>query len=536
MLVYVNSFLFEPEHGPDQIIQFVARWVGRRAKSAVDAQRLAVGIRELRLRDGSTLTSRATLLADNGRAYPFWFSARLSHPDDQTSGRRWTTEIGLYQKAVDEPVECSLLLKTDEVSARVTAPIQVTRPKLVEQLIRSCNPLGHTPGLKVKQLTQESAPAFLHEVERAERTYPIAILSAKPDSGYPVDPERLRSILVGLADVVCIPPIEDTFAIEDKVGRRFIAFGGAIKIVFPGRQGERGHFYENVRLDPEDISEFLADGRSVESEVLAAITHRTNLPFSWKHISPEKVAQAALRAQLTRTIHQSKTNEHSQQLGEYIALLEEADRELKAKDEELSSLQSDYQAKDDEARSLAADVAGLKHALSGIQSNDGESASLAEVIGPLRENVVAVLDGSPSLQQVVDLLSALYADRIVFLETSRSSAKESDRGGFRQGEKAFELLKKLATDYWQQLADGKGEQHAKSAFGHNAYSNNEGSALSVEGKRRRTFSYRGRDFVMEKHLKHGVKDSLAETLRVHFEWVAAEKKIIIGHCGKHLDF
>lgn len=32
MLVYVNSFLFEPEHGPDQIIQFVARWVGRRAK------------------------------------------------------------------------------------------------------------------------------------------------------------------------------------------------------------------------------------------------------------------------------------------------------------------------------------------------------------------------------------------------------------------------------------------------------------------------------------------------------------------------
>ncbi|WP_279611117.1 hypothetical protein [Burkholderia gladioli] len=41
---------------------------------------------------------------------------------------------------------------------------------------------------------------------------------------------------------------------------------------------------------------------------------------------------------------------------------------------------------------------------------------------------------------------------------------------------------------------------------------------------------------MEKHLKHGVKDSAAETLRVHFEWIASEQKIIIGHCGKHLDF
>ncbi|AEI78628.1 hypothetical protein CNE_1c33230 [Cupriavidus necator N-1] len=32
-----------------------------------------------------------------------------------------------------------------------------------------------------------------------------------------------------------------------------------------------------------------------------------------------------------------------------------------------------------------------------------------------------------------------------------------------------------------------------------------------------------REFLMEKHLKHGVKDSLAETLRVHFEWIAARK-------------
>ena len=42
--------------------------------------------------------------------------------------------------------------------------------------------------------------------------------------------------------------------------------------------------------------------------------------------------------------------------------------------------------------------------------------------------------------------------------------------------------------------------------------------------------------VMEKHLKHGVKDSVAETLRIHFEWVADQKKLVIGHCGKHLDF
>jgi hypothetical protein len=40
---------------------------------------------------------------------------------------------------------------------------------------------------------------------------------------------------------------------------------------------------------------------------------------------------------------------------------------------------------------------------------------------------------------------------------------------------------------------------------------------------------------MMKHLKIGVKDSVAETLRIHFEWDDGDRKIIIGHCGSHLD-
>lgn len=536
MLVYVNNFLFEPAQGPDQIVQVVATWVGQRAKSYVDAARLAEGIRELKLKDGSALTSRATWSADKGRTYPFWFCAQLSHRDEKISGRRWITEIGLRQEAVGRPIECSLLLRTDEVSARVTASIRVTRPKLVEQLIQSCSPLGRTPGLKVKQLTLESASAFLREVERGERNYPIVILSTNRDNEYPVAPERLRSILVGLADVVCVPAEEDTFAIEEIVGRRFMAFGGALNIVFPGRQGDRGFFYETVLLRPDEISDLLDSGQLIESEVLSTITHRTNLPFSWRHISPEDVGQAVLRAQLAQMIERAKVGDQSEELTEYVALLESADQELQSKDKELARIRSNYEEKEQEVRALQADIANLKHALSGLQSSDDGGDDVAEFLAPLREAVVAVLKGNPSLQQTVNLVATLYSDRIIFLETAKGSAKESDRGGFRQGAKAFELLQKLATDYWQQLADGKSDQQAKAVFGQNAYAANEASALSNDGKRRRTFSYRGREFLMEKHLKHGVKDSLAETLRVHFEWLASEKRIIIGHCGKHLDF
>lgn len=536
MLVYVNRFLFEPAHGPDQIVQLIAKWVGQRAKSYVDAGRLAEGIRELKLKDGSTLTSRATLSNDKGRIYPFWFCAQLSHRDERISGRRWITEIGLYQESNGKPIECSLLLKTDEISARVTASIQVTRPKLVEQLIQSCNPLGQTPGLKVKHLTLESASAFLREVERNDRDYPIVILSANQDNEYPVVPERLRSILVGLAEVVCVPQEEDTFAIEELVGRRFMAFGGALNIVFPGRKSDRGFFYETVLLRPDEVVDLLEIGHSIESEVLSTITHRTNLPFSWRHISPEKVGQAALRAQLAQMIERAKSDDQSEELTEYVDLLESADQELQSKDKELARIRSIYEEKEQEVRALQSGIANLKHALSGLQSSDGSGDGVADVLAPLRDSVAAVLKGSPSLQQTIDLIATLYSDRIVFLETAKSSAKESDRGGFHQGAKAFDLLQKLVTEYWQQLADGKSDQQAKAVFGQNAYSANEASALSNDGKRRRTFSYRGRDFLMEKHLKHGVKASLAETLRVHFEWLSHEQKIVVGHCGKHLNF
>jgi archaellum component FlaC len=536
MLVYVNNFLFEQAQGPDKIVRLVAQWVGRRATSYVDPTRLADGIRELKLKDGSTLSSHATCSSDKGRTYPFWFCAQLSHRDEKISGRRWITEIGLHQEADGQPIECSLLLRTDEVSARVTAPIQVTRPKLVEQLIQSCNPLGQTPGLKVKQLTMESASAFLSALERDERNYPVAILSASRDNEYPVAPERLRSILVGLADVVCIPVEEDTFAIEEVVGRRFMAFGGAINIVFPGRQGDSGHFYDTVLLRPEEIANLHKSGHSIESEVLSTITHRTNLPFSWRHISPEKVRQAALRLQLTQMIERVKAGDQSEELTQYVALLESADQELQSKDKELALIHSKYQEKEQEVRELQANISNLKHVLSGLQSSDDGGDDVSEDLAPLRDAVAAVLKGSPSLQQTVDLIATLYSDRIVFLDTAKGSAKESDRRGFRKGAKAFEMLQKLATEYWQQLADGKSNQQAKAVFGQNAYAANEASTLSNDGKRRRTFNYRGRDFLMDTHLKDGVKDSQAETLRVHFEWLAHEKKIVVGHCGKHLDF
>jgi hypothetical protein len=76
----------------------------------------------------------------------------------------------------------------------------------------------------------------------------------------------------------------------------------------------------------------------------------------------------------------------------------------------------------------------------------------------------------------------------------------------------------------------------RGVFG-NAYaaSESEKAESNPRAKRLRTFTYKGNDIVMMSHLRIGVNDGVAETLRIHFAWDSDDRKIIIGHCGQHLD-
>jgi len=530
MLVYSSRFHLEPKDGPQQIVECVARWMGKRTGGFVDGSQLAAGIRQ-RLRDGSLAISRGTSDSSKEPTFPILFCAQLSHGDSEVAGRRWFTELGMRQLDPQGPVECTILLRTDEISARVTAPIQVTRHRIVQTLMEACEPSGDTPGLRVKRLDESSAAAFLMEVEREARQYPIVVVSANREGVYPVQPERLRSLLVGIAEVVEVPVGVDTFKVEQIVSGRYGAWGGAINVLFQARLGDRGVYCERTLYRPTDLADLTADGKNLDSEILATVTHRTNLPYSWKHISLEVVSQAVLRSQLTASIQRAK---NSDEANEYAALLEEADKELLAKDGEVATLRQELDDKASLAHRLQADIDGLKHALNGRQSSGDATEDELAAIRPLRDAVASLVEGDPSLEQSLTIISTFFPDRIVVLDSAYDSAQDSKE--FMYGKRAFDLLWSFVNDYWSALAGGQGDMIGKQAFGANDYAQNEGEALSKAGKKRRTFNYRGTDILMEKHLKIGIKDSAAETLRVHFEWVAAEKRLVIGHCGKHLDF
>jgi hypothetical protein len=537
MLIYVNCFEFEPEDGPKQIISLIAQWLGQKTKSFVDASRLAVGIRDLTLKDGSKLSSKSSSSIDGDVTYPYFFSAKYSHSDGRVSGRRWVTEIGIRQMDFRSTVECSVLLKTEEASAMVNSRVSVTRPRIVVMLVEKCRPVGGTPGLYLKSLNEENAKAFAEETLRTGRRHPIVLISCNDEGIYPVNPEHLRLNLIGLADVVHIPKHVDTFNLQDIVGKRSMTYGGAVKVIFAKREGSQRDTCETLMMLPDEIKSLSQDQgsepRYIENELLGVITHRTNVPLSWRHISNETVAQAALRTRLNKIMSQPQDAPRSAEVSDYIDLLEEADKELLLKDQLIERIQSELEDEREEGRKLSNDLVVFKSSLSGRQTDEA-NGELAAALAPLREAFTAIQKNTITLEQALRVVISLYPERVIALDTAFVSARDSDKSGFQFSSKALELMLRMAADYWEVLSSGGSDQQAKAVFGKDAFTATEGQ-ISSEGKRRRTFSYHGKRYYMEKHLKIGMRNSTAMTLRIHLEWIADEKKIIVGYCGKHLD-
>lgn len=153
-----------------------------------------------------------------------------------------------------------------------------------------------------------------------------------------------------------------------------------------------------------------------------------------------------------------------------------------------------------------------------------------------RDSIVAIAGGAGTIVDALRTVAHVYSDRLIVLDSAWKSANAAV--GFRKVSKAFDLLRRLGSDYWATLASGKPDSQAKEVFTKNEFAPDESDTVAnnKRGRKLRTFVYKGQPVEMLPHLKIGVKDSEYETLRVHFMWDAESRVIVIGHCGAHINF
>ena len=369
------------------------------------------------------------------------------------------------------------------------------------------------------------------------RSYSLVVLSPDRAGKYLADPVKLSGMLLGLADIVTIPEGADTFWLARVVGKEYVPYNGAAKLIYPPLRRFDGGTVPARTLTCAEAEALATHGIAAADELFSLVVHRSNLPLSWRHISPQVVRETRLKRELAErreaAAKSGNVEEYAKFLIEYVAEVEQDKRELAGTVEKLERLVA---AQDDRERQLNFQLDGLKERLTDAGRNPRGGNEAAEDSGPaIAGTVLTAIEKGPTPEEALRLLDYLFADRVVVLPTAWRSARDSV--SFRHRQRLYELLHLLAADYYCALRDGQADGDARKVFGASyAATESERVTGNQAARARRTFEYAGRPVQMLKHLKIGRKDSVAETIRVHFEWFADERIIVIGYCGAHIPF
>jgi len=256
---------------------------------------------------------------------PLMYSVLLSHPDHNTKGRQWITEIGIQEEA-DQTI-VSILLETSDISTLVTEIPPTTKPRLVNFLHRNGEFQPETIGLKVLNFSnsRNSLTGLSYEIERSERKHPLVLVSNLKATNKPlVNPKKLQEQLFGLAQVIYSNEEINSWEMEEVLSRKYSAWDGAINIIYPsyGRS-----FCHTKLLSHTKISEIIESGAHPLQSILSQITHATNGFNKKKHFSPTSVRakrQKDQRVLLKNRFEKLSENTEFQELAEQaFAQLEE---------------------------------------------------------------------------------------------------------------------------------------------------------------------------------------------------------------------
>lgn len=531
MQVYANSFTIEGPGAYRAVVGAIHGWLKRILDMDLTLQDITKAGEYSNKYNELHPWLRSYVSTDGSPALYAW---RLKHTDSRVLGRQWITEIGLT--VTDNIIDFSCSVFTEELSTLVTDKIDATRPRVISYILKNiastpdASVAKGAPGINIKYIsTEDDFRALKNEIEREEREYPIVLVSSTRENSYLINIEHLQDALFGLAQIVVTEPQFNSYDMEEILGRSWSAWDGAINIIQTIRRNGRIH---GKLLLSETILELGEKQAERVSYILALVTHTTNVPRLRNRLRPEVVSQTALRRRLESQTKLSTSDPDL--LKQEIAMLWREVEELegvnsqtlsKLDASELSRIELEEQIEDLDQRLRQQEY--KSRALQNGSNSTAEETDLSYLFD------FATKIDQPSPYDCLEFISKAFPEKSEILDSAWRSARGMPH--FQNGRRLLRMLITLMTKYHEAIQAG-GDNAAKGIFSTDEYSATESetvtSSKSLSSKRR--FLRRDNEIEMFRHLKIGKADNIALTLRVHFEWIAAEKKIVIGYCGEHL--
>jgi hypothetical protein len=470
----------------------------------------------------------------------FWI-LRYEHPCREVTARQWRVDIGvtLLDDRLRFSAATSYWLLSEYIGPEPEQPVP-TAPSVVRSLLKGSGwfCMAGTERLQERPRTIKVCDGqWLYDrLADRGRGCPIVLVSCKEADGTPVlDARSLAKTLAGSAVVYVAesPSVKEEW--EYFLPRGFRCQNGMARVYQPRVDFGSERDTKRHRYFSEEQIKGQTEAR-VREMIVRGITRRASALGHSEVTSLEDVEarRRDLRIRELRHIASDKSKD------EYIELLEEDNTTLRASENalkcQLSEIVAQVQDLQDKAEELDEHKRRLEYELQTAVSSR-QAAEEAARRAELQNRAFSSLKRLPSsVKEVAETMQQLFPSELVF--TPRGLRSAEDRRG-NLVEDAWECLYALATVLHPLLFDTPDEnidleRVFKEKTGFNlAMSEGRCTKRDKNFMKLRQDVFDGRPIDITPHVKIGNREP--RLLRIHFFVDADEKRIVIGHCGGHLD-
>lgn len=453
-------------------------------------------------------------------------------PDNGFAPREWVTEIG-YQATSNHSAEISYVVTYSDMAGFIGFCMPAPKPS-VPKVVRAilddpalvCSVGPNQVRTSAVKLIPGQFPDFEKVLFDPERVLPLIYISPKriaedsDEAQVLVEPQKVVDGVAANAIVYYADSLDFTREMNYLGNSNYLCSGGAIRVYRP-----------HIRLDDEsDPSRhrFLS-ARFIEEhgeEKVIDLFRRAMAQDVHFYESLFRVEDC--RALVEADIHREKIARiRAQSQGEAdeatAAFLDESDKR-EAAERANRALQEENDRLKTENYNLGVQVDMYR-----------DRANQVGRIEAATRQVRSIAEYPNTPQAIARYFETVYPERIAFTERAYRSMDECET----KSEVLWEVFYHIATDLFDLVKTNPAQAYTefKNKTGWDI-GRGEGSQTHADSRLMRQYvdTYDGQEIDIEAHIKNGVRESDPKFVRIYFAYdPSVADKIIIGHCGKHLD-
>lgn len=468
------------------------------------------------------------------------WSVRYEHPDSEHKCRLWISDI-TFQKATETRFRFAMhvyyRIAPGYLGEEPALPTPTT-PRLITKMLESkeysvvAGTSRLTSGYSIVEVG--SAKSLSEGILNAGRLIPYVVISVDANN-YPVlDPRDLSWRLAGNALVFLLNPHANE-ELNYFLGKSLACTEGMVRIYQPlvrktKEDSVRHRFYLPGVIN--DIGQ-----EAVSSQITAGLVRRGKVWLDRRPSSLEDVGNLVRRKKMEKLIIKTKSEASSKEkdeiISDYEQLLQVAEEQIQSTEKERDKYKEDCESLDERCETLINDLdkekAKLKYQISELGK---KSDRLREIEAQL--SAVHDFKKLPTtLEDAINLIARIHSQKLEFTGEAIESAKSAE---FSDIQMAWELLWQMGT-VLHGILFSEGSKDVESLFKSKTgfeLAMTEGKMTKKDAKlaKMRKIVHGGSEFDITPHAK---AEKNKKSLRVHFALDRKKNRIIVGHCGNHLD-